>query len=76
MDRSAYNKMMCSNFHLLIEILLVFMLNQSANDSLKLSEIVFFTFPGEIICAVGKTGENVQRKRKQSRKLFIYISVK
>ena len=34
---------------------------------IKLSEIVFFTFPGKILCG-GKTGEYVQRKRKRSRK--------
>ena len=51
------------------------MLYQSADDNLSY-EIVFFTFPGEIICRVGKTGEDVQRKQKRIRKLFIHISVK
>ena len=32
------------------------MLYQSANDNLGYLR-VFFTFPGEIICEVGKTGE-------------------
>ena len=32
MDRSKYEKMKYSNFHLLIGILVVFMLYQSAND--------------------------------------------
>ena len=68
MDRSTYDKMKYGNFHLLIGILLVFISYQRANDNLKFSEIVFFTFPGEIICGVGKTGEDVQRKRKRSRK--------
>ena len=59
-DRPTYDKMKYGNFHHLIGMLLVFMLYQSA----KSSEIVFFTFPGEIICGVGKTGEDVKRKRR------------
>ena len=35
MDRSTYDKMKFHNFHLLIGILLVFMLYQSADDNLK-----------------------------------------
>ena len=34
-DRSTYDKMKYSNFHLLIGILLVFMFYQSANDNLS-----------------------------------------
>ena len=33
MDRSTYDKMKYGNFYLLIGILLVFILNQSANDN-------------------------------------------
>ena len=68
MDRSTYDKMKYSNFHLLIGILLIFMFYRCANDNLKFSEIEFFTFLGEIICRVSKTGGDVQRNRERSRK--------
>ena len=34
-DRSTYDKMKYNNFHLLIGILVVFMLHQSADDNLS-----------------------------------------
>ena len=67
-DRSTYDKMNYSNFHLVIGNLLVLMLYQSANDNLCYLRIEFFTFPGEIICGVGMAGEDAQRKRKRTLK--------